>query len=51
MFGDFHARWIRDPNGKIHNASISMMRYQSGGYRGINQAKLCMVWDYWSRQP
>ena len=51
MYGDFHARWVRDPGGRIHGAGISLLRELTGGYQGINNAQLYMVWDYFSRNP
>ena len=51
LFGDFHARWIRDPHRNIHNARISLMRRDDGYYRDPDDAKLFLAWEYFSRNP
>ncbi|MHA1600195.1 MAG: prepilin-type N-terminal cleavage/methylation domain-containing protein [Alphaproteobacteria bacterium] len=51
MFGDFHARWIRDPNHRIHNEGIPVPRDWKN-YQGWEQeGKYFVVWDFFSRQP
>jgi prepilin-type N-terminal cleavage/methylation domain-containing protein len=50
LFSDTHARWVRDPKRKIHNAQVSLLRpFQA--YPGIDQAKKFLVWDYFGRNP
>ncbi len=49
LFGDFHARRVVDPQGKIQAANIGPLRPAS--YGGIGDAKVYLVWDYFSRQP
>ncbi len=49
LYGDFHARRVRDPGGKIRAADLGPIR--PWNYPGINDAKVYMVWDYFSRQP
>ncbi len=51
LFGDFHARRINDPNGKIHAAGLTPVRPWS--YNGVNanEMKVYAVWDYFSRNP
>ncbi len=47
LFGDTHARWIRDPGKRIQRTSIG----SGTSYSGIDSAtaKRFMVWDYFSR--
>jgi len=49
LYGDFHARRVLDPRGKIQAANIGPMRPWK--YGGIGDAKVYMVWDYFSRNP
>lgn len=48
LFTDFHARWILDPQGRIHAASIGDARH---AYPGINGCKVFQVWEYFSQRP
>jgi prepilin-type N-terminal cleavage/methylation domain-containing protein len=49
LFGDFHAKRVVDPGGRIHAAQLGPIRPWS--YDGIEDAKVFMVWDYFSRNP
>ncbi len=51
LYGDFHARRVVDPQGKIHAAGLTPVRpWSYGGING-NETKVYMVWDYFSRNP
>jgi prepilin-type processing-associated H-X9-DG protein len=47
LYSDFHARWVVDPGGVINRTPIPPV--ESGTYPGINDAKVFMIWDYFSR--
>lgn len=50
LYGDFHAKRVIDPSGKIHAAGLYPVRPLE--YSGLqeNERKVYMVWDYLSRQ-
>jgi prepilin-type processing-associated H-X9-DG protein len=48
LFGDFHARRVIDPEGKIRAADLGPIRPWK--YYGIEEAKVYLVWDFFSRQ-
>ncbi len=48
LYTDFHARWVLDPGGRIHNAQIGDARHE---YPGILHCQVFQVWDYFSQQP
>ncbi len=49
LFGDFHAKRVLDPSGKIHAAQLGPVRPWSAGGINSDSAKVFMVWDYFSR--
>jgi prepilin-type N-terminal cleavage/methylation domain-containing protein/prepilin-type processing-associated H-X9-DG protein len=51
LFGDFHARRVIDPAGKIHKAGLQPVRPLEYGGLTDNERKVYMVWDYFSRNP
>jgi prepilin-type N-terminal cleavage/methylation domain-containing protein/prepilin-type processing-associated H-X9-DG protein len=50
LFYDLHARWIRDPEGRIRAANLPDPNY---GYAGITsgKAKAFQVWEFFSQNP
>ncbi len=46
LYADFHAKWVKDPGGKIY-AMNSPPLYSK--YNGINNARVFMIWDFFSR--
>ena len=50
LFYDLHARWIRDPEGRIRAAKLPDPNY---GYTSITsgKAKAFQVWEYFSQTP
>ena len=50
LFCDFHARWIRDPGGRIRAANLPDPTY---GYTNSTsgKAKSFQVWEYFSQKP
>ncbi len=46
LYGDYHVKWIKDPGGKIYNSNAA---YPYSAYPGINNAKVYLIWDYFSR--
>jgi prepilin-type N-terminal cleavage/methylation domain-containing protein len=51
LFGDFHARRVNDPAGRIHAAGLTPVRPWSYGGATANELKVYAVWDYFSRNP
>ncbi len=51
LFGDFHAKRVIDPGGRIHAAGLKPVRPME--YTGLNEneRKVYMVWDYFARNP
>jgi len=47
LYSDFHAKRVRDPGGRIYAANLGPIRPWT--YSGIEDAKVYMVWDYFSR--
>ncbi len=47
LYGDLHARRVVDPQGQIHAAQLTPVRYNSAP--GPNAMKVFKVWDYFSR--
>lgn len=47
LYGDFHAKWVHDPGGKINRTDTPMIRHEV--YPGINDAQVFIVWDFFSR--
>ncbi|NLX21847.1 MAG: type II secretion system protein [Phycisphaerae bacterium] len=47
LYSDFHARRVVDPGGRIGTAQLGPIRPWQ--YPGINDAKVYLVWDYFSR--
>jgi prepilin-type N-terminal cleavage/methylation domain-containing protein len=47
LYSDFHARGVHDPGGRIRAANLGPIR--PWRYGGIEEAKVYMVWDYFSR--
>lgn len=47
LYGDFHARRVVDPQGQIHAAGLTPVRYN--GSASLNVTRVFKVWDYFSR--
>lgn len=47
LYSDLHARRVVDPQGQIHAAQLTPVRYNNAG--GPNVTKVFKVWDYFSR--
>jgi len=50
LYCDMHARWVRDPQGRIHAAALPDPRREYGGIKS-GKAKAFMVWEYFSAHP
>jgi len=50
LFGDFHTKRVLDPQGQIHAAKLTPIRY-TGGTNLIKTFQIFKAWDYFSRNP
>jgi len=50
MYCDLHARWIRDPGGRIHAANLPDPTYGYGD-GNAGRAMAFQVWEYFSQKP
>jgi prepilin-type N-terminal cleavage/methylation domain-containing protein len=46
LYSDYHAKWVNDPSRRIYKMNSPPL-YST--YNGINNARVFMVWDYFSR--
>jgi prepilin-type N-terminal cleavage/methylation domain-containing protein len=51
LYGDYHAKRVVDPQGKIHAAGLTPVRPWTYYGTTDNETKVYMVWDYFSRNP